>query len=107
MDFYLIMALLPFLFIPPLIYYRQKVYKKKAEYISVQCPHCMAYEDIRGERNYTCKNCNQDIIFFDQNQQPSLSKVTYECVHCGRKNFEGMLTCPSCGLTNKAGIPSS
>ncbi|MFT6854935.1 MAG: hypothetical protein ACJA0X_000906 [Cyclobacteriaceae bacterium] len=105
-DLYLIMALLPLILIPPLIYYRQRVFNKKSKYVSAQCPHCMSYQDILGVQNYSCKKCSERIEFYDELGNPHVSMQTYACIHCEKENFKGILTCVSCGLTNKAGIPS-
>lgn len=102
LDPYLLMALLPLLLLPPLIYYRQKVYNKKKAFVSVQCPRCGKFQDIRMLANYTCKKCGEEINFL-QGEEILEGWETYDCRHCGQENPKGVISCTACGMTNNRG----
>lgn len=100
----LVLALVPLLVIPPLIWLRQMRYRKLRDRVSLQCRNCGAFNTIEKLANFDCKSCHYENAFFDSSGVRLPGIETYSCSYCSEENMVGVLTCTACGHTNRQGL---
>ncbi|MFY0606967.1 MAG: hypothetical protein JXR10_09635 [Cyclobacteriaceae bacterium] len=91
--------------IPLFFWLRVRTINRRKKGATVRCPECQTDQRLEVLRNYTCRNCEAEVKFFNNNGDMIDHIPMYTCAACQAENFKGVLTCQACGLANPQGIP--